>query len=449
MIVRLVIALLCVMPLAAEAGITRVNVNAYDTMVLPQINGIQTTISASSQVYPSRDQFGQFSIFINTTSSTMLLVRATDTAPTYSQDWEIISNDATAPCVDTEWCLKITFHSPSDPTVVQTTYTGTQDWQDAADDYKAWVIQQSWYRGHGKIATGQLAYIENCATTHYTYYQSNIQPLTTAFGLLGNKRVGCFMTQYRTSAFDVNYPNYTCSANANCAVWLQNVKNSGNGFTMPYFNGVLWDTTHASYNAANMCLDSQGSPTVYAGNLRYVDPLLSTLPSMLVTSFNAIQATDTSTSEGIYIDVGAAVNKTCYYSGTPSYSAYIEGLKGVLSAFTNQIVMVEGGGEIYMPYTDIFYLAPASTNSSTAIGLFGYLYGDAPGFHIVGYSGSSLSSCTAPAHRARATFGHDAVMFSSGFTCDFLLAKSQHALDLKRYYYGAGTVPAATRAVRN
>ena len=444
-----VLALSLCLPALVQAGITRVNVNAYDQMVLPQINGIKTTLAASSQVYPSREQFGQFSIFINTTSSTMLLVHAKDTNPLYSQDWEIVSNDSTSPCVNTEWCLKITFHSPSDPTVTQTTYSNSTDWKVPAATYKTWVREQSWYRGHGKIAAGQLAYIENCATTHYTYYQSSIQPLTTAFGLLGSKRVGCFMTQYRTSAFDVNYPDYTCSANANCAAWLQNVKNSGNGFTMPYFNGVLWDTTHVSYNAANMCLDSQGSPTVYAGNLRYVDPLLATLPSMLLTSFNAIQATDTSTSEGIYIDVGAAVNKTCYYSGTPSYSAYIEGLKNVLSAFTAQIVMVEGGGEIYIPYTDIFYLAPASTNSSTAIGLFCYIYGDAPGFHIVGYSGSGLTGCTAPAHRSRATFYHDAVLFSSGFNCDIMLAKAHHALDLKRYYYGAGTVPAATRAVRN
>lgn len=449
-----ILGVLLVLMLAetADAGVTRVNVNAYDTMVLPEINGTQESIGAHSQTYPSRDQFGQFAIFINTTADTMLMVRATDTDPVYSQDWEIVSNDSTAPCVNAEWCLKITFRSPSDPAVVQTTYTGTEDWRDAADEYKAWVSQQSWYRGHGKIATGQLAYIENCATNAYTYYQSNIQPTTTAFGLLGSKRVGCFMTQYRTSAFDVNYPSYTCSGVANCAAWLQNLKNSVNGFGLPYINGALWDTTHGSYSSSNMCQDSNGSPTVYSGNLRYVDPLLSTWPQTLYDAFAALQATDTSLSEGVYIDVSATVFKTCYYGGGPwvaNYAAWITGTKAVLSKFTNQIVMAEGLAEIYLPYVDIAYLSTPNTNASTAIGLFGYIYGDAPGAHIVGYSGSSLSSCTAPAHRARATFSHDAVMFSSGFTCDFLLAKSQHALDLKRYYYGAGTVPAATRSARN
>lgn len=441
-IASLVLAL--ILAETADAGITRVNVNAYTTMVVPSVNGKSLPIAARAELYPSRDQFGQFMIFVDADS--MLMVHAKDTAPTYIQNWEVVSNDSTAPCVNTEWCLRITFYSPSDPTVEQTTYSASTDWRVPAAVYKAWVQQQSWYRGHGKIAAGQLAYVENCATTHYTYYQSSIQPLTTAFGLLGNKRVGCFMTQYRTSAFDVNYPDYTCSVNANCAAWLQNVKNSGNGFTMPYFNGVLWDTTHETYSAANMCQDSNGSPTVYSGNLRYIDPLLSTLPTMLRTSFDAIQATDASTSEGIYIDVGAAVAKVCYYGGGPwvaDYTAWISGVKSILSQFNQEIVMVEGGGEVYIPYADLFYLAPPNTNDSTAIGLFGYLYKDAPGFHIVGYSGSSLKSCTAPAYEAKATFGHSAVLFSSGFTCDLLLAKSWHATDLKRYYYGAGRVPRA------
>jgi len=444
--------LVCAVP--SYAGITRVNVQAYDTIIAPFGNGRSATMQAWDVSYPSRDQFGQFMIFKNTAGSSLLMVHAKDTNPEYLQRWEIITNDSTAPCVNTEACLRITFHSLSDPTVEQTTYTGTTDWRVPAAVYKTWALQQSWASaGHGKIATGQLAHVLNCATTHYTYYQSNIEATTTAFATLGAKRVGCFMTQYRTDAFDVDYPDYSCSGNANCAAWLQNLKNSVNGFGLPYINSALWDVNHATYSASNMCLDSGGSPTVYSGDLRYVDPLLSSWATTLRTAFNALQATDTSTSEGVYLDVGvAAAPQTCYYGGGPwvaNYAAWIAGMKSVLSAFTDKIIMAEGLGEIYIPYVDIAYIYPP--NLSTALGIFGYIYGDVPSFHIVGYDGTgtndAVQGCTRPPYDAHVTFRHSAILFASGFDCDYHLARTWGATDLRRYYYGIRT-PAATRTAR-
>lgn len=211
------------------------------------------------------------------------------------------------------------------------------------------------------------------------------------------------------------------------------------------FSSDLAGNVRVALGTLLACEDQTNSLCMTSGGAVRSATMASAVTTNTTSSAVAVP-TGTKTFYGSVDGTGAITQTQVIYGGLTSG---VTGTKAVLSKFTNQIVMAEGLAEIYLPYVDIAYLSTPNTNASTAIGLFGYIYGDAPGAHIVGYSGSSLSSCTAPAHRARATFSHDAVMFSSGFTCDFLLAKPQHALDLKRYYYGAGTVPAATREVRN
>jgi hypothetical protein len=419
-ILLVVIFYMIVLSWPAEAGTTRINVNAYDKMVVPEVNGQLITIGTKIRTYPARDWFAQLVIFINTNAASMLMVRATDPDAQYFQDWEIVNNDTTAPCINTEWCLRITFHSPSDPSVEQATYGGSTDWRVPATDYKSWAQSQTWYHAHGKLLTGELAHIVLGATNAYSYYVSTLRATTTT--AMNPKRVGVFMTQWRTDAFDVNYPNYVCSGTANCAAWFQDVNDTGYAFTLPYFNGILWDTTNGSYNAANMCLDSGGSPYVYSGNLRWVDPLLSSWPQTLYDAFVLVQATDNSTSKGIYLDVLGAMTKVCYYTGTPNYAAVITGEKAIYTKFTDQIIMSEGTGEVFFPYIDIVYQAPANTdNNDTEVGLFGYLYGDVPDLHIVGLGTESSPSperCLQYILRGITEFYHTASLFSSGFTCD-------------------------------
>lgn len=162
--------------------------------------------------------------------------------------------------------------------------------------------------------------------------------------LLGHVREkgGCFLTQYRADAFDVDYPDYSSSAGANIPAWLQSIKDD-NAIAFPYINGALVDeyedagdsSPNPEYNAAETCLDSGGNPTQYSTtSMRYIDPLLSSWPTLLRTAFNALQATDGSTADGVYLDVLAATSPpVCYYGGVASHTAWIEGAKAVFAAF--------------------------------------------------------------------------------------------------------------------
>ena len=377
-----------------SGGVSHFNANAFERYAQPLYDGKEDVLEVGGGTakifneYPGAAQWGQLTIFEDLDATSITMIHVLDTNPTYSQSWALASNITTSPCVNTQWCLRVTQHNPSPVGVDKIVITGTTNWKVAAQYYKDWASQQSWYHSHGALAGIALGRVINCSTTTYSYYDTNLDGIPAMFA---PKQVGCLMTQYRTSTFDVNYPDYTCSGGANCPAWLQSLKNT-TSIGLPYFNMALWDTTHSGYNAANMCLDSGGSPTVYGGNLRYVDPLLSSWTTTLRTAFDALQATDTSTSRGVYLDVGTATDsQVCYYSGTPSYTAWITGMKNVAAAFTDKIVMFEAGGEQFIPYADIFYLyavgTTASTTLPTTIGLWGFIYGSIPNLYLVGMEG--------------------------------------------------------------
>lgn len=446
------LVLVCVMtwPVVASAGYTlRINIDTFDTIIVPRGNGMKKPIAPYSGTYPSRDHFGQFIIVQNTGSNLTYLMRAIDTTASTNQFWEIVNTDATAPCVNAQWCLRVTFNGVF-PGFSQDGFCCDLDWKIPAAAYKTWASQQAWYRSHGKIATNQLAHVESCATNAYTYFNSTLKPVITAFGNLGSKRVGCFITQYRTNLFDVNYPNYTCSTLANCKAWWQSLKDTGNGFALPYINAGVWDSIEPNYNAANTCKDAGGNPVSYgATSMRLIDPKLSTWPQTLYDAWAANTATDGSLSEGIYLDYGTAAANTCYYSGVADQTAWITGIKAVLAKFTNQIIMAEGVSEPYIPYVDINYLYPPLTDDPTMIGLYGYIYGGIPGYHIVGVDTANEEtplSCYGRNYRARTEFNHSATLYSSGFACDLLLAKEDFLL--RQNYFWNDTVQCENRTVR-
>lgn len=428
---------ICSITRVTQGGVYQKNVNVYDRVVVPRENGREVTMTNHRHSYPSRSQFGQFMIFINTVGNSVLLVHAKDSNPTAQQDWWLSNNHTIAPCMNRAWCMRVTFRGAA-PDVDEVVFSGTTDWHVAAAYYKNWASKQSWYRGHGKITDGQLGHVILGSTNSYNYYNANLSPLISFFS---PKRVGVFMTQYRNDRFDVNYPNYTCSKGANCPVWLQSLKDSGNGFGLPYINGTLWDATHAKYNAREMCLDSKGNPVVYSAslpNLRYVDPTLSTWPQTLYDAFDALNATDGTNSEGVYIDVSAAGEpRPCYYNFVANYNVWIAGVKAVLQKFDNQIIMAEGLGEVYLPYVDIAYITGNSTGTTGSIGMFGFIYGDARGINIVGMTTDmepSEQKLIDYQDRARNVFNHDAMLFSSGITNDIALNLGERAKHLYKLW---------------
>lgn len=412
-----------------SAGVYRKNVNTpWTQYVAPRQNGRLKTMSSSPEIFtswPSALMNMQMLVLIDVSGNSLLLIHAKQVDTVTMQDWALVNNHATAPCVNAQWCARITFRTAGPQSVDEVTFTGTTDWRVAAQYYKEWARQQSWYVSHGALAGQKFAHMMECGTNAYTYYQANLATIPAIFT---PGKVGCYMTQYRQSAFDVNYPDYACSAGANCAAWLQALKDTGNAIGFPYINGSLWDATHAGYSAANMCLDSGGSATVYSGNLRYVDPKLATWPATLRSAFDALQATDGSRSGGVYLDVAfAAVPQSCHYTGTPDYAAWATGMKTMAAAFTDRVVMAEGVAEVYIPYVDIAYMYPPTTNTADAIGLYGFVYGDVPNFYIVGMEGNSTDTendIYRYQYEARTKFYHKALLLEGGVNVEALFGRA-------------------------
>lgn len=410
--------------IAGSPPVYRANINAYERMIKPRYNGQLTAIATSTPFYPSILHWAQFIVFVDDTSGALRMFHGKNPNPVAQEEWWVASTVITAPCVNTEWCFQLRYRG-SAVELNQVDFPGTVDWRVAAKYYKDWAQNQTWYRSHGKLAGTKLQYMQTAATNTYTYYDSEMDMMQNSFS---TGRVGVFMTQYRADAFDVDYPDYTCLAGANCAAWLQNIKTDG-AIAFPYINGSLWDTTHATYSAANMCLDSGGAATIYGGNLRYVDPLLSSFPTTLRTAFNAIQATDTSTSEGVYIDVAAAVNPpVCYYASVANYAAWLTGVKASLAAFDDKIVAAEGVAEIYLPYVDIAYVFPVENpyKTSTVIGMYTAVYGAIPNLYVGGWDAGSSDSARATELNKAVTatsLGHTLYWTDTGVTNEGPYAK--------------------------
>ena len=440
-------------PSGAITGEYKVGVEANEIFVHPRYNGVRKPFSAATNPiiftsYPGNTQWGQFVIMIDTDLNTVTLHHVKDTSPDYKQDWSLANNTATGSgCTSGQWCLRVRFYDPSVPTVDEVVFTGTTDWRPAAQYYKDWAVGRTWYASHNKLAGRSLGFVIEAATTAFTYWDANLDTIPEQFG---SRAVGVFMTQYRTDAFDVDYPDYTCSGAANCPAWFQSIKNIPNAFGLPYINGALWDTTNTGYLLSNMCLDSGGAATVYSGNLRLVDPLLSSWTTTLRTAFNALQATDGSTSAGVYIDVAFAhPAATCHYSSVADYDAWITGMKAVGAAFDDKIIMTESPGEIYLPYIDIAYMFPTSSVDDSSIGLFSFIYGDVPNLYIVGTDGNSTDSDSTVYRRqyqARNILGHDAGLLEGGVTLNAAIFANPTSVARSCLIAWSNTCPAAPRA---
>lgn len=402
-------------------------------LYLPQNNGARVAIGASAltDYYPSRSQWGQFVILDDGTD--LRMIRATESNVTASQYWLVVKNvsGSTAPCVDNQWCLEITFYEDADPTVVDTTYSNEQNWRVPAADYKAWAQQQSWYASHGKLAGVDLGFIATLATNSYSFWGTTTKDLISDFP---GQTIGVFWTGYRTNSFDDMYPDYECVAGANCTATLDDIS-AVSGIAFPYINGALWDDQEAGYSAANMCLDNVGTPYAYTSptDLKYVDPLLSTWPTTLRSEFDAITDTSGNTSGGVYLDVMTSqMQNVCHYSGTPDYTAWITGARALLTAFDDKIVMVEGAGEIFLPYIDIIY-AHSGTDTSTRIPMLSYIYGDV--VTLVGWHTASTdnhATLRTDTIEAFDTFGIDAMLYFGGRLNDALVLQSGSLLTLLR-----------------
>ena len=207
-------------------------------MVIPRSHGWETTLAAHSVYYPSDSMWGQF-MFFHDNSANGLLVHVADSSPEIQQ-WTVVATEGSE-------SLTITFPSDTTPTDIREIDVGSADWEDAADIYQAWAMEQTWWKRLDDPWMNRLNYL-------FTGSNSSGAALTTSCTAMANalrNNVAVWVRNYRTSAVSEDFPDYTVDTVDGYDASFSALRNIG---VVPFcfMSGLLWDMDEGSYNFENM-----------------------------------------------------------------------------------------------------------------------------------------------------------------------------------------------------
>lgn len=344
-----------------------IDVSAYTNVYTPRGHGQYRSAVSNpfTRYYPSRDWSMQFCHFVN--ASAGLYIQTMDATPGQTV-WTLTSGGV----------LQIRPRGTIPDILVL--YMDT-DWRSSCKQYRTWALQQSWAAG---TKTGM--------SDHRVFYTSVNPSLATeataspAFTNNFGGTTGCWITNWRSDAFDVDYPDYTPNSLPDLKSLLQALKTAGcNGY--PYMNGLLFDQNYSdsALLTAVALLDSGLNRVPYntqtLPNLFYACPYSATWQSTLTAARDALVDNDGVKSAGIYLDVLAGANPLVCYATTHGHAAgdtdsWVTGIKAIINAMAGNVI-IEANAEPYLNIVEgmLMHLYTDASSVDAVVPMWNSVYG--------------------------------------------------------------------------
>jgi len=338
------------------------DISQYNSVLLPRGHGqIRKLKGYYRSRYPSRDQSMQVMAFFNRNSG--LYVQTKDPVG-YISDWVILPQGK----------LRIYFYGPVPETI---SIKIKPDYREVATIYREWALNQYWARKKSS-KFDDLSVIATASSNDMNTMRSHIPKFLNNF----NKPAGCWITQWRKSPFDINYPDYRPKEPYNFSRFIQELH--GNEIIpFPYINGLLWDVNCKSpvYDPTKVIKNIDGTIPVYSPKLNHLKvacPATHFWENIILNSRNNLRDLNGNLSRGVYYDVFAATLPRVCYAKNHNHEAggsfvFQKAIRSILSK-TKGVIMVEGNSEIYIDLVDSF-LMHLYTDKQNIIPFWNEVYG--------------------------------------------------------------------------
>lgn len=367
------------------------DVSGYDTMLVPEQQGMLSGIRGLNARYPSGYFNMQFIAFYNSSTQAIRYIQTQD-AEGRVIDWKVYYAGPTL-------TLELTFYrldSATTPVVDDATMTAadtTQFFQKVVDKYKQWALQQAWcQRVESPLDKVQTMVSVQYLNTAGSAWNNQISPYLDCFN---GEPTGAFVWLYRRFDFDTKYPDYLFPSGFDSAAGIAALKAKNCNVIMPYVNACLWDENStesaigpanpgAWYDADDMIRNAdQTIPCLSAKpNLKYVCQARLRWKDAIEKAWTDLKAAG---ATGVYLDMAANTEVYLCHAANHGHVAgdplvYQNEMKDLMDMIRDDggIIVTEGINEIYLNRVDGFlgWLGTVSTNASQ-VPLFHAVYGEA------------------------------------------------------------------------